>query len=211
MLKVGLTGGIACGKSTVLAMFAELGAHTLRADEVAHRLMAPGELVYERIVKAFGEQILARDGTIARAKLAEAAFPARIKELNKIVHPAVLAFMDDWAREAAESDPAGVAICEAALILEAGAVYDKLIVVTCTPEQKVSRFAQRTGMSIEAAREEVQRRMAAQISEEEKVRLADYVVDNSGSKENAEKKVREVWRQLEIESQRQTCSNTAGI
>src|SRR5208337_1011704 len=113
MLKVGLTGGIACGKSTVLGMFASLGAHTLRADVVAHRLMAPGEPIYERIVAAFGTGILALDGTIARPRLAAAAFPDRIAELNAIVHPPVLAFEDNWMREVGESDPEGVAICEA--------------------------------------------------------------------------------------------------
>ena len=153
MLKVGLTGGIACGKTTILAMFAELGAHTLRADVVSHRLMAPGEPVYERIVAAFGTGILALDGTIARPKLAAAAFPARIAELNAIVHPDVMAFEDNWMREVGESDPGGVAICEAALLIEAGgrARYRQLIVVTCTLEQKISRFAERTGTSTEDA------------------------------------------------------------
>jgi dephospho-CoA kinase len=198
MLKVGLTGGIACGKTTILAMFAELGAHTLRADVVSHRLMAPGEPVYERIVAAFGTGILALDGTIARPKLAAAAFPTRIAELNAIVHPDVMAFEDNWMREVGESDPEGVAICEAALLIEAGgrARYHKLIVVTCTLEQKISRFAERTGTSAEDASIEVQRRMAAQMPEEEKAKLADFVIDNSGSREQTEQRVREVWREL---------------
>jgi dephospho-CoA kinase len=198
MVKVGLTGGIACGKTTVLAMFAALGAHTLRADAVAHQLMVPREPMYERIVAAFGEGILALDGTIARGKLAAAAFPARIAELNAIVHPPVLSFEDRWMREVGACDPGAVTICEAALLIEAGGLarYDKLIVVTCTMEQKVSRFAERTGMSAEAARVEVQRRMAAQIPEEEKAKLADFVIDNSGSREDAEKRVREVWGEL---------------
>jgi dephospho-CoA kinase len=198
MLKVGLTGGIACGKTTILAMFAELGAHTLRADVVSHRLMAPGEPVYERIVAAFGTGILALDGTIARPKLAAAAFPARIAELNAIVHPDVMAFEDNWMRQVGESDPEGVAICEAALLIEAGgrARYHKLIVVTCTLEQKISRFAERTGISTEEASIEVQRRMAAQMSEEEKAKLADFVIDNSGSREQTAQRVHEIWREL---------------
>lgn len=198
MLKVGLTGGIACGKTTILAMFAELGAHTLRADVVSHRLMAPGEPVYERIVAAFGTGILALDGTIVRPKLAAAAFPARIAELNAIVHPDVMSFEDNWMRQVGESDPGGVAICEAALLIEAGgrARYHKLIVVTCTLEQKISRFAERTGTSTEDARIEVQRRMAAQMPEEEKAKLADFVIDNSGSREQTEQRVRQVWREL---------------
>jgi dephospho-CoA kinase len=203
MLKVGLTGGIACGKTTVLAMFAELGAHTLRADVVAHRLMAPGERVYERIVAAFGSEILALDGTIARPQLAAAAFPDRIAELNAIVHPDVLAFEDDWMRTTAESDPGGVAICEAALLIEAGGLarYHKLIVVTCTLEQKISRYAGRMALSPEAARIEVTRRMAAQMPEEQKAKLADFVIDNSGSHDDVARRVREVWRELTAATQ----------
>ena len=198
MLRVGLTGGIACGKTTVLAMFALHGAHTLRADGVAHDLMAAGEPVYERIVAAFGRGILAEDGTIARPKLAAAAFPGRIGELNAIVHPAVLDFEDEWMRKMEARDPQGVAICEAALLIEAGgrARFDRLIVVTCTLEQKIARFAARTGMNSETAAIEVQRRMAAQMSEEEKAGLADYVVDNSGSHQDAEQRVAEIWAEL---------------
>jgi dephospho-CoA kinase len=198
MLKVGLTGGIACGKTTVLAMFAELGAHTLRADTVAHRMMFPGEPMYERIIAAFGEAILALDGTIARPKLAAAAFPDRIAELNAIVHPAVLAYEDDWMNETAKADPNGVAICEAALLIEAGGLarYDKLIVVTCTLDQKISRFAQRTGVTDEAARVDVAQRMAAQIPEEEKVKSADFVIDNSGDSKEADRQVHAIWQEL---------------
>ena len=204
MLKVGLTGGIACGKSTLLEMFAALGAHTLRADTVAHQLMAPGEQMYARIVAAFGEGILAEDRTIARAKLAAVAFPARIGELNAIVHPAVLLYEDEWMRKIGEQDRNAVAICEAALLIEAGGLarYDRLIVVTCTLEQKIARFRERSGMSVEASREEVERRMVAQMAEFEKVKLADYVIDNSGGREEAEARVREIWRELEGAAQR---------
>jgi dephospho-CoA kinase len=198
MVKVGLTGGIACGKTTILAMFAALGAHTLRADAVAHQLMAAGAPMYERIVATFGEGILALDGTIARAKLAAAAFPARIAELNAIVHPPVLSFEDRWMREVGECDPRAVAICEAALLIEAGGLarYDKLIVVTCSMAQKISRFAERTGLSAEASGMEVLRRMAAQIPEEDKAKMADFVIDNGGSREDVEQRVREVWGEL---------------
>jgi dephospho-CoA kinase len=198
MLKVGLTGGIASGKTTVLAMFASLGAHTLRADAVAHDLMAGGEPVYDRIVAAFGPAILAADGTIARPKLAAAAFPDRIAELNAIVHPAVLDFEDEWMRKMGEADPHGVCICEAALLIEAGGLarFDRLIVVTCTLDQKIARFAQRTAISPEAAAAEVQRRMASQMPEEEKVKLADFVIDNSTSRQQADQRVQEIWREL---------------
>jgi dephospho-CoA kinase len=198
MLKVGLTGGMASGKTTVLAMFAALGAHTLRADAVAHQLMAQGEPVYDRIVTAFGNGVLGLDGSIARPKLAAAAFPARIAELNAIVHPAVIAFEERWMREVGVIDARAVAICEAALLIEAGGMtrYDKLIVVTCTLEQKIVRFAERAGMSAEAAREEVQRRMAAQMAEEDKAKLADFVIDNSGSREEAAQQVDRIWQKL---------------
>ena len=200
MLRVGLTGGIACGKTTVLAMFALRGAHTLRADGVAHDLMAPGLMVYDRVVAAFGMGVLGDDGMIARAKLAAAAFPARIAELNAIVHPAVLAFEDDWMRKMEERDPEGVAICEAALLIEAGGKlrFDRMIVVTCTMEQKVARFAARTGMSRAVAAGEVMLRMAAQLPEEVKARMADYVIDNSGSREQAEQQVAEIWTKLKV-------------
>jgi dephospho-CoA kinase len=198
MLKVGLTGGIACGKTTVLAMFATLGAHTLRADTVAHGMMEPGEAVYARIVEAFGSEILAEDKTIARPKLAAVAFPDRIGELNAIVHPAVLKFEDNWMAKMNEADPEGVAICEAALLIEAGGRgrFDRLMVVTCTLEQKIERFAARTKMSLDAAAVEVQRRLASQMPEEEKVKLADYVIDNSGSHKQAEEQVQEIWREM---------------
>ena len=204
MLRVGLTGGLASGKTTVLAMFALHGAHTLRADGVAHDLMAPGEPVYERIVAAFGRGILDVDGAIARPKLAAAAFPDRIAELNAIVHPAVLDFEDEWMRKMEQRDPDGVAICEAALLIEAGgrARFDRLIVVTCTLEQKIARFAARTGLSWEAAEREVERRMAAQMPEEEKAAMADYVIDNSGSHKQAEQRVAAIWAELHVAARR---------
>ena len=198
MLKVGLTGGIACGKSSVLAIFASLGAHVQRADEVGHRLMSPGEPVYRRIVEAFGPQILSPDGAISRPALAAAAFPNRIAELNAIVHPAVLAYENEWMRSIDEAEPAAIAICEAALLIEAGgrARFDRLIVVTCSLEQKIARFAERAGIGPEAARAEVARRMAAQMPEAEKAKLADYVIDNSGSREELEAETHKISEEL---------------
>jgi len=204
MLKVGLTGGMASGKTTVLAMFALHGAHTLRADGVAHDLMMPGEKVYEQIVAAFGRGILAEDGAIDRPKLAAAAFPQRIRELNSIVHPAVLAFEDEWMQRMSERDPEGVAICEAALLIEAGgrARFDRLLVVTCSEEQKIARYAARMLMSEAAAAAEVRRRMAAQMPEDEKAKLADFVIDNSGTRQQAEKQVGEIWLKLKASMRR---------
>lgn len=198
MLRVGLTGGVACGKSTIAAMFEKRGAHVVRADEIAHKLMEPGAAVYEQVVAAFGKEILNEDGTISRPKLADAAFPNRIRELNAIVHPAVIEDQNSWMDQIEARDPHAIAIVEAALMIEAGAHvrFDKLIVVTCELEQKIARFAKRTGLDAESARREVLRRMDAQMPEEDKVGMADFVVDNSGSLEKAETQVNDIWQIL---------------
>ncbi len=150
MLRVGLTGGIASGKSVVGEMLVALGAHLVQADRIAHQLMLPGQPVYNEVVRHFGGGILNPDLSVNRAKLAEAAFgsaaaPAasRIQELNRIVHPAVIRSQDEWMEEMGRQDPHAIAIVEAALILEAGAAkrFDRLIVVTCNDEQRIARFA----------------------------------------------------------------------
>jgi dephospho-CoA kinase len=204
LLKLGLTGGIASGKSVVGEMFLKLGAHLNDADAVAHTLMQPGRPVYEEVVRRFGREILDPDGSINRPRLAEAAFgapggaPPRVKELNEIVHPAVVAHENEWIKEIDRRDPKAIAIVEAALILEAGAAdrFDRLIVVTCHPEQRILRFARRLGISEEAARAEVTRRMAAQIPDEEKIKAADFVIDNSGSLDATEQQVQRVFAEL---------------
>jgi dephospho-CoA kinase len=200
LLKVGLTGGVACGKSTVGEMFVARGARLIKADEIAHQLMRPGAPVYEQIVRHFGAEVLDRDGSINRRALAQAAFGAgRVAELNRLVHPAVIAHQDRWMEEEGARHRQAVVIVEAALIVEAGVRtrFDKLIMVTCRPEQKVARFAARQGMEENAARAEVERRQAAQVSDEEKVRAADYVIDNSGSRADTERQVDEVFRKLQ--------------
>jgi dephospho-CoA kinase len=224
MLKVGLTGAIASGKSVVGEMFVALGAHLVQADRIAHSLMQPGEPVYNEVVRRFGRDILNSDGTINRSKLAELAFGtnspgsnpagpnrarpgdaspvsskhARVEELNRIVHPAVLRSQEEWMNEIGRHDPHAVAIVEAALILEAGAAkqFDRLIVVKCSEEERIARFAARQKLNLEAARKEVTRRMAAQLPEAEKVKAADYVIDNSGSLDQTRTQVREVWEML---------------
>ena len=210
MLKVGLTGGIASGKSVVGEMFVKLGAHLIHADRIAHELMQPGETVYRDVVRHFGAAVLNADGTINRPRLAEAAFgasgqkqPSRVAELNRIVHPAVIRRQQEWMEEVGRKYPHGIAVVEAALILEAGAAgtFDRLVVVTCRPEQRVHRFAQRMRLDEETARREVTRRMAAQLPDEEKVKAADYVIDNSGSLDATEKQVRDVYAQLCSEAQ----------
>ncbi len=204
MLKVGLTGGIASGKSAVGEMFVKLGAHLIQADAVAHWLMEPGRRVYEEVVRRFGREILNPDGSINRPRLAEVAFgtaggaPQRVKELNEIVHPAVIAEENEWMEDIGRRDPNAIAIVEAALILEAGAGdrFDRLIVVTCHPEQRIQRLARRLGISEDAARAEVTRRMAAQIPDQEKIKAADFVIDNSASLAATEQQVQRVFAAL---------------
>lgn len=209
LLKVGLTGGIACGKSVVAEMFVALGAHLVQADQIAHELMQPGQAVYSEVVRRFGRGILNADGSVNRPALAEAAFGrpgeggnSRVAELNRIVHPAVIRRQDEWMEEVGRRDGHAVAMVEAALIFEAGAAkrFDKLIVVTCREEQRAQRFAQRLEIDLEAARQEVRRRMAAQWPDEEKIKAADFVIDNSGSLDATQKQVRQVWEQLRAET-----------
>ena len=209
LLKLGLTGGIASGKSVVGEMFVKLGAYLTDADAVAHTLMRPGNAVYEEVVRRFGREILNPDGSINRPRLAETAFgvpggaPPRVKELNEIVHPAVIAHENEWIKEIGQRDPKAIAIVEAALILEAGAAdrFDRLIVVTCHPEQRILRYARRLGISEDAARAEVTRRMAAQIPDEEKIKVADFVIDNSGSLDATEQQVQRVFAELRLANQ----------
>jgi dephospho-CoA kinase len=205
LLKVGLTGGIASGKSVVGEMLVSLGAHLIEADHIAHELMLPGQPVYNEVVRHFGGAILNSDGSINRAKLAESAFggskagvPSRVQELNRIVHPAVVRRQEEWMEETGRRHPNDIVIVEAALILEAGAAksFDRLVVVTCSDEQRVARFAARQKIGLDAARKEVLRRMAAQIPEATKVKAADYVIDNSGSIEHTREQVHQLWEKL---------------
>jgi len=203
LLRVGLTGGIAVGKSVVGQMFVRHGARLVLADNIAAELMQPGQAVYQRVVERFGSKILNTDGKINRPRLAELAFghdndAGRVQELNAIVHPAVIERENRWMLEVGRDDPDAIAIVEAALILEAGGAerFDRLIVVTCRSEQRIERFAMRLGISEESARTEVTRRMAAQLPEETKIRAADFVIDNSGSLDVTAKQVEKVFASL---------------
>ena len=207
MLKVGLTGGIASGKSVVGEMFVSLGARLVEADRIAHSLMEPGEAVYNEVVRHFGREILNPDGSVNRARLAEMAFgppgadktSSRIADLNRIVHPAVIRSQEEWMYAVSLQDPNGVAIVEAALLIEAGAAkrFDRVIVVTCTLEQRAERFAKRQTVDLETARAEVARRMAAQLPDEDKIKVADYVIDNSDGLEHTRAQVEQVWLKLQ--------------
>lgn len=207
VLKVGLTGGIASGKSVVAEMFARLGAHVIQADVIAHELMQPGEPVYAEVIRHFGSGILNQDGSISRPKLAELAFgadknPSRVDELNRIVHPAVIERQDRWMETIGRNQPDAVTIVEAALILEAGAAdrFDRLVVVTCKPEQRIERWMRRVNVDQQTATSEVTRRMAAQLPDEDKIKKADYVIDNCGSLDETERQVRSVLTELAVEA-----------
>jgi dephospho-CoA kinase len=201
LLKIGLTGGIAAGKSLVSRMFVDLGAHCIDADTIAHDLMRPGEKVYDEVVRSFGNEILNPDKTVNRAKVAELAFDKRrprIYELNRIMHPEVIERYQSWMEEIRGREPEAIAILEAALVLEAGLRrrFDRIVVVTCKPQQRIERWAQRFSLDAETAKAEVTRRMMAQAPDEAKIQAADYVIDNSGSIDETRKQVQKVFDAL---------------
>src|SRR5262249_34643370 len=180
-------------------MFAEQGAHIVDADVIAHELYRPGQQVYQELVSRFGQEILKPDGEIDRAKLASAVFDGgRVEELNKIVHPAVIRQQEQWKRDIAGKDPYAVIMVEAALIFEASVRdrFDKIIVVTCKPAQKIERMAGRAGMSQAEARAEVERRSRAQMADDEKIRRSDFVIDNSGPVDVTRQQVERIYADL---------------
>ena len=205
MLRVGLTGGIGSGKTTAGMMFVELGCHLIDADRVTHQLLRPGEDVYNSVVQAFGERILAPDHTIDRKLLGEIVFndPRAREKLNGLVHPAVIQHQRDWLKEMEAKDPGGVGIVDAALMIEVGTYkyYDKLVVVTCAPEVQKSRLRTRSGLS----EEQVESRIRSQMPLEEKAKYADFVIDNSGDLAQTRSQVQHVNSKL-----RELAANTSG-
>jgi len=202
MLRVGLTGGIGCGKSTVAAMMNDLGCHIINADKMAHALIAKGEPAYDEVVRQFGTHVLAPDGSIDRARLASIVFGDgnKLASLNAIVHPRVLREIDREFDRLAAKDPHGVAVVEAALLIEAGyhEKLDRLILVTCTPEQQLDRLTN-TAFGRAMSREQAEKRIAAQLPVEEKRRMAAgkiVEIDCSGSLDDTKKQVRELVDRL---------------
>jgi dephospho-CoA kinase len=201
VLRVGLTGGLACGKSAVAQMFSAMGAHIIYADKIAHDLYHPGEPVHEELLRRFGPDIVEPDGEIDRARLAAKAFgEGRVDELNKIVHPVVIRRQEQLMYEIGMREPNSVIMVEAALIFEAGVKnrFAKIVVVTCRPDQKITRYAERAGIDEAAAAAEVERRSRAQLPDDDKVRRADYVVDNSGSLERTRQQVERIYAELKV-------------
>jgi len=205
MLRVGLTGGLGSGKSTVAGMFADLGAAVISADQLGRQLMQPGEPVYAAIVKTFGSGVVRGDGSLDRKKLAELAFQHNQADaLNHIVHPAVVAAEEEWMRGVFAAEPRRVAIVESALIFEVekwgtapGWVqrFDKLILVTVPDEVKIERFVART-VTRDGAEADARARIAAQIPDKEKAGRCDYVIDNTGSLETTRAEVERVYQEL---------------
>lgn len=196
MLRIGLTGGLASGKSFVGHAFADLGCHFIEADDLGHQVLLPDGEAYADVVREFGQGILKPDGFIDRRKLGALVFdqPALLEKLNRLVHPPVGARQAKMIAEIAARDPKAIVVVAAAILVETGSYkrFDRLIVVTCTLEQQIER-AMKRGPS---TREEVLARLSRQLPLEQKVRLADYVIDTSGTKENTLEQVRTVFELL---------------
>jgi dephospho-CoA kinase len=196
VLKVGLTGGLACGKSFVGEALAELGCHVLQADQLGHEVLLPGGEAYGPVVHEFGPGVLGEDGAIDRRALAAQVFGKadRLVVLNGLVHPPVMRREVEWLARVAAEDPRGIAVVEAAILIETGSYrrFDKLVVVRCGVEQQVERSIKRDG----ASREEVLARLSRQMPLSEKLRFADFVIDTSGPKDETLRQARVVYETL---------------
>jgi dephospho-CoA kinase len=212
MLRVGLTGGLGSGKTTVAAIFRELGAQVMEADAAGRAMMQPGEAVYREIVETFGPSVLRDDKTLDRRKLAKIAFAeGRLAELNAIVHPPVIAEQRRWMEALEKEQPDAVAIYETALLFEASRAagtrdwqerFDRRILVTAPEALRIARYVARmagpdpdevTRLQLEA---EARERMAAQMTDEEKMRLSDTIIRNDTSFEEVRRQTEAVYREL---------------
>lgn len=196
MLRVGLTGGLASGKSFVATVLSDLGCHVIHADALGHAVLAPDGEAYHRVIAEFGSGILNAEGLIDRRRLGALVFidAERLAVLNSLVHPAVFERQERWMAEVAERDPQGIAVVEAAIMYETGsdARYQKMIVAVCSEEQQIERAMKRDHLS----REEVLARLRRQLPLREKAARADYVVDTSGTKEETIRQTESVYRSL---------------
>ncbi len=198
MKRIGLTGGIGSGKSTVAKMFEELGAVIIDADQISRDLMRPGSPVLAQVAETFGNQILTNDGHLIRPELAKIVFSdsqAREK-LNNIVHPAVRRHSAQLAEEAqAAPDFSGIIIEDIPLLAETGQAhrFDAVVVVEVEPDIRLQRLVQQRGMAEDDARA----RMAAQASDEQRREIATWVVDNSRSLDDTRGQVEEIYSRLQ--------------
>ncbi len=196
MLFIGITGGLACGKTTVARILASKGAEVIGADELGHQAIRRGQPAYDELVKEFGPGILQADGEIDRPAVARLSFgqPDRVRRLNEIVHPAIRRLIAERAKAYAEQHPEGLLILDAALLLEAfgEAHVDKVVLVDCPEEQQVRRFVAKGGSA-----EQALDRMAAQFSRAERLARADYVIDGSGTIEQTRAQALALWDKLQ--------------
>lgn len=196
MLRVGLTGGLASGKSFVAEQLARLGCFVIHADKLGHDVLLPGGEAYGPAIAEFGRDILDAGGLIDRRRLAAIVFndPERLARLNTFVHPAVRErtrlLIEDFAR----TEPHGIAVVEAAILIETGAYksYDRLIVAVCTEQEQLERAMRRDGLT----RQEAFARLQRQLPLSEKIKYADYVIDTSGTKERTIEQTRAVYESL---------------
>ncbi|MBO0725051.1 MAG: dephospho-CoA kinase [Blastocatellia bacterium] len=196
MLKIGLTGGIATGKSYVLSVLSELGCEVIDADTVAHLAIEQGRPAYFDIIDHFGRDILNEDGSINRAALGAIVFTNKNarERLNEIVHPRVYEAQAEWFEKVARRDPDAIAVVDAALMIETGSYrrFDKIIVVHCDPELQLQRLIERNGFT----REQAQARISTQAPSEEKLKYADYSIDTSNRFEDTRRQVEKVYEEL---------------
>jgi dephospho-CoA kinase len=198
MLKVGLTGSIATGKSFVCDVFCELGCHVIDADQTARDVVKAGTPGLAKIVSEFGSEVITPDGELDRAKMAAIVFADEQKRLllNSIIHPLVFEVQNKWLTEREAEDPNGIAIVDAALTIESGGYkrFDKLIVVWCEPAIQLKRLKLRDDLP----ETEAKKRIAAQMPQEEKKRYADFLIDTSNGFEDTRRQVVEVHEKLKL-------------
>jgi dephospho-CoA kinase len=196
MLKVGLTGGYASGKSLVAGELERLGCHVIRADLLGHTVLEPGRAAYQATVEKFGPGILSANGEIDRKKLAAIVFeePELLAKLNAIVHPAVIDLEEQMLKAFEADDAHGIAVIEAAILVETGRdrAFDRLILTACDQETQIARGMKRDHIT----REQVLARLARQLPLEEKKRHAHYVVDTSGEKQATIRQVEAIFGDL---------------
>ena len=196
MLRVGLTGSIGVGKSFVAGVLAELGCHLLDADVTAREVVAPTSVALEKVVAEFGADVLQSNGALDRTKLGNLVFsdPGRRATLNSILHPYIIARQDELMREWEAVSPNGIAVVDAALMIESGGYqrFDKLIVVHCSPEIQIQRVMSRNNFS----REEAEQRIRAQMSQDEKKKFADYLIDTSDGFDDTRRQTEKVYAAL---------------
>jgi len=196
MLIVGLTGGIASGKTAVSKILSEEGAYIIDADQIARELVQPHTPTWRELIKVFGKEILDKDGSIHRKKLAAMVFsnPQQRNLLNQIIQPRIKKEMDLRVKRIGQKDPEAIVVIDAALLVERGdhREMDKLIVVTSTKRQQIERLKEREGTSEEEAR----KILASQMALKEKLKVADFVIRNEGCLEKTRRMAKEVFQEL---------------